>query len=169
MDTQTQKLMFSSKSNEWETPVDFFNKLNRRFKFTLDPCSTHANNRCLKHYTMEEDGLSKSWKGETVFVNPPYGDVGAWVKKSYEESTNNGATVVMLIPSRTDTKYWHDYIMQSASAIYFVKGRLRFYNKVIADYTGKSDTSPAPFPSVVVVFGGLRWTPGPRVDTMERA
>ena len=169
MDTQTQKLMFSSKSNEWETPPEFFDKLNKRFKFTLDPCSTHANHKCAKHYTIEENGLSKSWADETVFVNPPYADVGAWVKKAYEESTQNNAMVVMLIPSRTDTKYWHDYIMQSASAIYFVKGRLKFYNKVIADYTGKSDISPAPFPSAVVVFGGLRWTPGPRVDTLERA
>ena len=101
--------------------------------------------KCPKHYTMEEDGLSKSWADETVFVTPPYADVGAWVKKAYEESTQNNAMVVMLIPSRTDTKYWHNYIMQSASAIYFVKGRLKFYNKVIADYTGKSDISPAPF------------------------
>jgi site-specific DNA-methyltransferase (adenine-specific) len=160
--------MFSSKSNEWETPADLYNKLNKRFKFTLDPCCTHVNHKCEKYYTIEEDGLSKSWEGETVFVNPPYGNIGKWVKKAYEESTENGATVVMLIPSRTDTRYWHDYIMQSASAIYFIKGRLKFYNKVIADYTGKSDMSPAPFPSVVVVFGGLRWTPGPRVDTMER-
>jgi len=168
MDTQTQKLMFSSKSNEWETPTDFFDKLNKKFKFTLDPCATSQNKRCKKYYTIEEDGLSKSWSDETVYVNPPYGNVGEWVKKAYKESTQNGATVVMLIPARTDTKYWHDYIMQSASAIYFIKGRLKFYNKVIADYTGKSDISPAPFPSVVVVFGGLRWSPGPRVETMER-
>ena len=152
MELQTQQLMFSSKSNEWETPIDFYEKLNRRFKFTLDPCCTHANNKCKKHYTIEENGLQKSWAGETVFVNPPYGDVGAWVKKAYHESTQNGATVVMLIPSRTDTRYWHDYIMKSASAIYFIKGRLKFYNKVIADYTGKSDLSPAPFPSAVITL-----------------
>ena len=168
MDTQTQRVMFSSKSDEWETPEDFYNKLNKRFKFTLDPCSTSLNHKCDKHYTIEENGLSKSWKNEVVFVNPPYGDVGKWVKKAYDESTQNGATVVMLIPSRTDTRYWHDYIMTSASAIYFVKGRLKFYNKVIADYTGKSDISPAPFPSAVIVFGGLRWTPGPKVYTLER-
>jgi len=163
--------MFSSKSNEWETPLDFFNKLNRRFKFTLDPCSTDANHKCPKHYTIEENGLSKSWQGETVFVNPPYGDVGAWVKKAYEESTSNGATVVMLIPSRTDTKYWHDYIMQSASAIYFIKGRLKFYNKAVADDTGKSTMNAAPFPSAVVVFAAFKngtSIRGPRVDTMER-
>jgi len=168
MDIQTQKLMFSSKSSEWETPTEFYDKLNRKFGFTLDPCATHENNKCDKYYTIEDDGLSHSWKGETVFVNPPYGHVGKWVKKAYQESTENGATVVMLIPSRTDTKYWHDYIMQSASAIYFIKGRLKFYNQVIVDFTGKTELSPAPFPSVVVVFSGLRWSPGPRVDSMER-
>ena len=168
MDTQAQKLMFSSKSDEWETPPEFYEKLNKRFKFTLDPCATHENHKCDKYYTIEVDGLSKSWANEKVFVNPPYGNIGKWVKKAYEESTENGAIVVMLMPARTDTKYWHDYIMNSASAIYFIKGRLKFYNKVIADYTGKSDLSPAPFPSVVVVFGGTRWSPGPRVATLER-
>ena len=161
MDTQTQKLMFSSKSNEWETPPDFYNKLNNKFKFTLD-------HKCEKYYTMEDNGLSKSWQDEVAFVNPPYGDIGKWVKKAYEESTQNNAIVVMLIPVRTDTKYWHDYVMKGASKIFFVKGRLKFKNKVIADYTGKTDLSPAPFPSVVVVFGGLRWSPGPSVATLER-
>ena len=162
------KVHFSSKSNEWETPPDFFDKLNKKFKFTLDPCCTPDNAKCKKYYTYREDGLLCSWKDEVVFVNPPYGDVGKWVKKSYLESTVNGATVVMLIPARTDTKYWHDYIMKGASAIYFIKGRLKFYNKVIADYTGGTKLSPAPFPSVVVVFGGLRWSPGPMVATLER-
>ena len=170
MDTQTQKLMFSSKSSEWETPQDFFDKLNKEFKFTLDPCCTHENKKCEKYYTMEEDGLSKSWKDEIVFVNPPYADIGRWVKKAYEESANNNAAVVMLIPARTDTKYWHDYIMEMATAVYFIKGRLKFYNKVIADYTGKNDLSPAPFPSVVVVFdmGKFRWVSGPSMKSMER-
>jgi site-specific DNA-methyltransferase (adenine-specific) len=168
MDTQVQKLMFSSKSNEWETPEDFYNKLNQQFKFTLDPCATHENHKCKKYYTMEDDGLSKSWENERVFVNPPYGNIGEWIKKAYKESTQHNAIVVMLIPARTDTKYWHDYIMQSASKIYFIKGRLKFKNKVIADYTGKSDLSPAPFPSVVVVFGGLRWSPGPVVSSLDR-
>ena len=170
MDLQTQKLMFSSKSSEWETPQDFYDKLNKQFKFTLDPCCTHANAKCQKYYTIEEDGLLKSWKDEIVFVNPPYADIGKWVRKAYDESTNNGAAVVMLIPSRTDTKYWHDYIMDGATAIYFIKGRLKFKNKVIADYTGKTDLSPAPFPSVVVVFdmGKFRWLNRPTVGTMER-
>ena len=163
MDTQTQKLMFSSKSNEWETPEDFYNKLNNRFKFTLDPCSTHENHKCDKYYTMEDDGLSKSWQDEVAFVNPPYGDIGQWVKKAYEESTQNNAIVVMLIPVRTDTKYWHDYVMKGASKIFFVKGRLKFQNNM-----PQEKNNAAPFPSVVVVFGGLRWSPGPSVASLER-
>ena len=76
----------------------------------------------------------------------------------------------MLIPARTDTKYWHDYIMEGATAVYFIKGRLKFYNKVIADYTGKNDLSPAPFPSVVVVFdmGKFRWVNSTSMKTIER-
>jgi len=163
MDTQTQKLMFSSKSNEWGTPQDFYDKLNRRFKFTLDPCATHENHKCDKYYTIEDNGLFKSWKDEVVFVNPPYGDIGQWVKKAYEESTQNNAIVVMLIPVRTDTKYWHDYVMKGASKIFFVKGRLKFTNSVSSQCF-----HPAPFPSVAVVFGGWRWSPGPSVETMER-
>ena len=171
MDTQTQKLMFSSKSNEWETPEDFYNKLNQQYNFTLDPCCTHDNHKCEKYYTLEENGLLHSWANETVFVNPPYGNIGDWVTKACHEYTQNGATVVMLIPSRTDTKYWHDYIMKFASTIYFVKGRLKFKNKIIADYTGKTDLSPAPFPSVVVVFDmglGMTWAGGPTIKSMGR-
>ena len=81
--------MFSSKSNEWETPPDFYNKLNKKFKFTLDPCCTHLNNKCEKYYTIEEDGLSQSWANETVFVNPPYGDVGKWVKGAIDGKVDN--------------------------------------------------------------------------------
>ena len=126
MDTQTQKIMFSSKSDEWETPQSFFNKLNKIYKFTLDPCSTPESAKCEKYYTLQDNGLSKSWKNEVVFVNPPYGKIKDWVKKAYDESINNNAVVVMLIPARTDTRYWHNYIMEEADSIYFIKGRLKF-------------------------------------------
>lgn len=160
MDTQTQKIMFSSKSNEWETPMGFYQKLNKQFKFTLDPCCTPETAKCENYYTMEDDGLSKSWKDQVVFVNPPYGNIKEWVKKAHDESINNGAVVVMLIPARTDTRYWHEYIMEEADSIYFVKGRLKF---------GQSQNA-APFPSAVVVFDRRRfkWVGGPRVGTMER-
>jgi phage N-6-adenine-methyltransferase len=163
MDRQTQRTMFSSRSDEWGTPQDFYEKLNRKFKFTLDPCCTPTTAKCDKYYTMEEDGLSKSWKNEVVFVNPPYGNIGKWVKKAYEESKINGASVVMLIPSRTDTKYWHDYIMEGANAIYFIKGRLKFTN-------GSDKRNAAPFPSAVVVFdsGKFSWINGPTMKAMER-
>jgi len=163
MDMQTQEVMFSSKSNEWETPQAFFNNVAKRLnlKFTLDPCCSPDNHKCDKYYTYREDGLSKSWANETVFVNPPYGDIAKWVKKSYDESSQNKAIVALLIPARTDTKYWHDYVMKAATKIYFVRGRLKFQN-------GSQSLNAAPFPSVVVVFGGWSYGPGPIVQTMER-
>lgn len=133
-------VMFSSQSNEWATPQSFFDKLNDEFGFTLDPCSTHENSKCQKHYTMEEDGLSQDWGGQVVFCNPPYGrDLPKWVKKCYDESRH--ATIVMLIPARTDTSYFHDYIYHKAE-IRFIRGRLKFGD-------GKNS---APFPSMVVIY-----------------
>ena len=130
-----------------------YEKLNKEFNFTLDPCSTHENHKCDKYYTIEEDGLSKDWSGETVFVNPPYGrDIGKWVKKSYEESLK-GTTVVMLIPSRTDTTWFHQYIYGKAE-IRFLKGRLKFVNRLLPSWNEEGDykLSPAPFPSMIVVY-----------------
>lgn len=135
--------MFSSTTNEWETPQDFFDKLNAEFNFTLDPCATRENAKCAKYFTVEDDGLKQDWQGEIVFCNPPYGrSIKDWVKKCYEESRKENTTVVMLIPARTDTKYFHEYIYHKAKEIRFIKGRLKF---------GNSKNS-APFPSMVVVF-----------------
>lgn len=140
--------MFSSKTNDWCTPQDFFDNLNKEFNFTLDPCSTESSAKCKKFYTKEQDGLSKDWSGENVFVNPPYGrEISEWVKKSYLESKKPNTLVVMLIPARTDTKYFHQYIY-GKSEIRFIKGRLKFY----IDGDTKNRLSPAPFPSMVVVF-----------------
>lgn len=137
------ELMFSSKTDLWATPQDFFNELDKEFNFTLDPCATHENAKCNKYYTIEEDGLKQSWQGQIVFCNPPYGKViNDWVKKCYEESKKPGTVVVMLIPARTDTKYFHNYIYNKARDIRFVKGRLKFGNSKNA----------APFPSMVVIF-----------------
>lgn len=135
------KGLFSSKTDDWPTPKDFFDKLNDIYCFTLDPCSTHENAKCEKHFTVEDDGLSKSWAGETVFCNPPYGkQIGLWVKKAYEEAKNKNTTCVMLLPARTDTAWFHDYCVHGE--ITFIRGRLKF---------GGSKTS-APFPSMLVVF-----------------
>ena len=144
-DKMNTDLMFSSKTDLWATPQDFFDKLNSEFNFTLDPCSTHENAKCKKHYTKEDNGLLKSWKGETVFCNPPYGrELTKWVEKSYKENKENNTTVVMLIPSRTDTKWFHNYIYGIAE-IRCRKGRLKF---------GNSKNS-APFPSMVVIFRSI--------------
>ena len=133
---------YSSKSNEWATPKDLFEKLNKEFNFTLDPCATKENAKCDKYYTIEDDGLIQDWSNDIVFMNPPYGrEIKYWVQKAYEESLK-GAKVVCLIPSRTDTTYWHDYIFGKASDIRFLKGRLKF---------GESKNS-APFPSAIIVF-----------------
>tara|TARA_R110002126_G_scaffold138790_1_gene283363 strand:+ start:7664 stop:8146 length:483 start_codon:yes stop_codon:yes gene_type:complete len=143
MDKNTQRAMFSSKSNDWGTPQNFYDKLNNSFgPFTLDPCSDGQNNKTDNYFTKEQNGLSQDWSGNKVFMNPPYGRaIKDWLKKAYEEGQKPNTTVVCLIPARTDTKYWHDYVMK-AQAVYFVKGRLKF---------GDSNNS-APFPSSVIVF-----------------
>jgi phage N-6-adenine-methyltransferase len=135
-------LMFSSESHMWETPQDFFDKLNAIYKFDLDVCAIPENAKCERFFTPEQDGLKQQWQG-VCWMNPPYGRAitDKWIKKAYE-SAQAGATVVCLIPSRTDTKYWHDYVMKGE--ITFVKGRLKF--------GGHKDA--APFPSAVVVFKG---------------
>ena len=143
MNTATAKVMFSSKNDEWTTPKGFYDKLDSEFGFTLDPCCTAETAKCETYFTEEDDGLSQSWEGHTVFMNPPYGrGLKHWIRKAFTEAQKPDTTVVILIPSRTDTKCWHDYCMK-AKEIRFVKGRLKF---------GDSRNS-APFPSAVVVFG----------------
>ena len=134
------ELMFSSKTDLWETPQDLFDKLNNEFHFTLDVCATQENAKCDSFYTKEQDGLSQPWKG-VVWCNPPYGkQIGSWVRRGFFASLS-GNTVVMLLPARTDTRWFHEYIYGKAE-IRFIRGRLKF---------GGSKNS-APFPSMVVVF-----------------
>lgn len=142
------KGMFSSKTDDWETPKDFFDDLEKKFgKFDLDPCATKGNAKARRFFTKEDNGLEKKWDGR-VFVNPPYGrTIGLWMKKSWESSRDGADLVVCLVPARTDTAWWHEYAMRGI--IVFIRGRLKF---------GKSRNS-APFPSAVVIFypkfGGL--------------
>lgn len=146
--------MFSSKSNEWETPEELFHQLNEKYHFNLDPASTDENAKCENHYTIADNGLLKDWGGCNVFVNPPYGrEIGKWVKKSYEESLKPNTTIVMLIPARTDTAWFHDYCTKGK--LTFLRGRLKFINKSLPSYHQNKDfkVSPAPFPSMIVVFG----------------
>ena len=137
-------LMFSSKDDSWETPPSLFNILDMEFNFTLDPCCTKQTAKCKKFFTKEEDGLIQDWSKDVVFVNPPYGrEIGKWVEKSYNEA-KKGAKVVMLIPSRTDTKWFHDFIYNKAE-IRFLKGRIRFLQN-------KKELNAAPFPTMLIIF-----------------
>ena len=133
--------MLSSESDEWDTPQWLFDALDKEFGFTLDPCSNWdgSNAKCENHYSLRENGLMKDWGTEVVFVNPPYSSVADWVRKSYG-SALEGATVVMLIPSRTDTKWWHKFCMKAE--IRFLRGRLKF---------GDAEDN-APFSSAIIVF-----------------
>ncbi len=130
-------LMFSSKTDAWATPQRFFDELDKEFHFTCDVCATAENTKCKKFYTPEQNGLNQEWTG-VCYMNPPYGrEIGKWVKKAAESK----ATVVCLLPARTDTKWFHEYIYRKAE-IRFIRGRLKF---------GDSNNS-APFPSMIVIF-----------------
>jgi len=148
----TTNIHFSSKTDLWETPQWLFDELNNEYKFTVDVCALPENAKCRKYFTPKQDGLSHEWNG-TCWMNPPYGrNIQKWVKKAYESSLN-GATVVCLLPSRTDTAWWHDYCVKGE--IRFLRGRLKF---------GNSKNS-APLPSAIVVFnhkvhGDFFSTPG---------
>ncbi len=144
MNKNTINTMFSSKDMTWETPIELFNKLNDEFNFTLDVCALKETAKCDKFFTPEIDGLKQDWSNNVCWMNPPYGrQIQLWLEKAYNESLKDSTTVVCLIPSRTDTKYWHNYCM-NASEIRFIKGRLKF---------GNSKNS-APFPSAIIIFNG---------------
>lgn len=135
-----QSVHFSSASDEWPTPQDFFDKVSDEFGgFDLDPCCTSESAKAPKFFTKEDDGLSQVWRGK-VWMNPPYGrTIGHWMAKAFR-SFKAGATVVCLVPARTDTAWWHDYAMKGD--IRFIRGRLKF----------GGHKNSAPFPSALIVF-----------------
>ena len=135
----SESVHFSQKTDIWATPQWFFDALDKEFGFTLDPCTDGDNAKCERFFTSQENGLLMDWGQETVFMNPPYSECGKWMAKAYS-AAQHGATVVCLIPSRTDTAYWHKYAMKGE--IRFIRGRLKF---------GDAKDS-APFPSAVIVF-----------------
>ena len=139
-------LMFSSESDKWATPQKFFDELDSEFHFTLDPCADENNHKCDKWFSEEQDGLTQDWgKDETIFINPPYGrDItGKWVARAVRQFKEYGNTIVMLLPARTDTRWFHDYIYKKDNVeIRFIKGRLKFGD-------GKNS---APFPSMVCIW-----------------
>ena len=135
------ELMFSSKTDLWETPQDFFDKYDAIYHFETDVCALPENAKCKRFFTPEMDGLKQEWTG-VCWMNPPYGrQIGKWVRKAYEYARDNLATVVCLLPARTDTRWFHDYILPHAE-VRFVKGRLKF--------GGAKEN--APFPNMVVIF-----------------
>ena len=135
--------LLSSNSYEWGTPQAFFDDLAREFGgFELDPCASAENHKCELYYTWRDDGLGMPWAPRRVFMNPPYGrGIGAWVEKACRESWA-GAMAVCLLPARTDTAWWHDWVMRYSADIRYLRGRIRF----------EGGAHPAPFPSAIVVF-----------------
>jgi site-specific DNA-methyltransferase (adenine-specific) len=135
-------ILASSQSSEWTTPPTLFAKLNARYgPFTLDPCATPENALCEHYYTRAENGLTQSWTGK-VFLNPPYGrGLSNWLRKTWESVTTGEADLVCcLLPARTDTSWWHEWVVRGE--VEFLSGRLHF---------GGAQNG-APFPSAVVVF-----------------
>lgn len=136
---------YMSNRMDWETPAWLYSELDNEFHFTLDAASSETNHKCRKYYTAENSAFDHEWTGETVFCNPPYGRaIADWVRKCSTEASREDTTVVMLIPARTDTKWFHQYILNHAE-IRFLKGRLRFETNGIPG-------GPAPFPSMIVVM-----------------
>lgn len=135
------KVHFSSETDDWATPQAFFDELKKEFHFTLDVCASKENAKCLNYIDKKQDGLTWSWDNQAIWMNPPYGrEISKWVKKASEA---RGGIVVCLLPSRTDTKYFHEYIYKNKRVeIRFIKGRLKF---------GNSKNS-APFPSMIVIY-----------------
>lgn len=132
---------FSSATEMWATPQDFFDKYNKQFEFQTDVCASPENAKCENYYTEQMDGLAQNWSGP-CWMNPPYGRIiKACMRKAYESSLQ-GATVVCLVPARTDTAWWHEYAIKGD--IEFIRGRLKF----------GGHKNSAPFPSAVVVFRG---------------
>ena len=135
------RALFTSNTEMWATPQDFFDKLNEEFHFDLDPCASPENYKCEKYFTEADNGLAQNWGGHRVFCNQTYGrKIAAWVKKCHDEALK-GTLIVMLIPARTDTSYFHDYIYHKAE-LRFVRGRLKFGDA----------KQGAPFPSMVVIY-----------------
>ena len=144
MTLNSSSVHFSSATDQWATPQNFFDKCNKEFgPFTLDVCADDTNAKCTKFFSKEDDGLQQKWEG-VCWMNPPYGrEIGKWMEKAYL-SWQEGATVVCLVPARTDTAWWHNYAMKGE--VIFIRGRLKF---------GGSKNS-APFPSALVIYKGTK-------------
>ena len=142
------KGLFTSDKDDWQTPKWLFDKLNNHFNFYCDVCASKENNKCNKFFDKVNSCLDNDWF-ECNFMNPPYGrEIGKFVKKAYDQWRLNDCTTVALLPARTDTKWFHDYIYEYADII-FIKGRLKF--------EGGEKLAPAPFPSMIVIWWGISY------------
>lgn len=143
------KALFTSNKEDWETPQDFYDRLNAKYHFEWDLAASDDNAKCSCYFTRDDNSLEQDWEGLSgnLFLNPPYGrELKLWVKKAATTGLKDKQNLVMLIPSRTDTSYWHDYIFNHAE-IKFLRGRLKF------EVDGVSGDS-APFPSALVIYKG---------------
>lgn len=138
----------TSDRDDWETPRWLFDKLDAVWHFTLDPASNGRNALCEKFFTKEDDGLAQSWGGHSVFLNPPYGrQMSAWLEKAALESRKPNTIVIVLVPARTDTGWWWDWVVPYAAEISFLRGRVKYC------LDGK-ELNSSPFPSCLIRFGG---------------
>ncbi|MPQ36945.1 adenine methyltransferase [Lactobacillus plantarum] len=143
------KALFTSNKEDWETPQDFYDRLNAKYHFEWDLAASDDNAKCSCYFTRDDNSLEQDWEGLSgnLFLNPPYGrELKLWVKKAATTGLKDKQNLVMLIPSRTDTSYWHDYIFNHAE-IEFLRGRLKF------EVDGVCGDS-APFPSALVIYKG---------------
>lgn len=142
------KGVFSHESDEWATPKWLYDELDAEFHFNYDPCATADNHKCFLWTSKEDDGLTTDWGGQRVFCNPPYSDLPRWVEKAYRETRKDDTLVCMLLPARTDTRYFWNYIWQR-SEVRFIKGRVHYENS-----EGKRMKFGSPFPTMIVIFRG---------------
>jgi site-specific DNA-methyltransferase (adenine-specific) len=147
MNKADRQVLFSSLSDEYETPGWVFDPLNKIFKFTLDPAASHLSHMCHKYYTIDDDGPSKSWKNEVVFINPPYSKKSKpvrWLERVYTDKV----VAAVLLPARTETRLWHDWVWPMASHLFFFRGRIKFNNRL--NWVNKPTS--APFPSALAFY-----------------
>jgi site-specific DNA-methyltransferase (adenine-specific) len=157
MDENTRKVMFSSHSDEYETPIALYRVLDDLFHFTLDPAASDLSFMHPNYYTIAEDGLAQDWLGEVCFINPPYSQAKLWISKIADEFLNNETECVLLAPARTETRYWHENIWPIAHYILFLKRRLKFINKTLPSYSAGGKPSSAPYPSAVIMYTHLEF------------
>lgn len=155
--SQSIDVHFSSKSNCWQTPPWLFRLLDDEFHFDLDAAASDANHLCPIYYTAEMDALKQEWgkDAKSAYCNPPYGRlIAGFVKKAHEQTLKHPSlTVTLLIPARTDTKWWHNHCAKGE--VRFQKGRFKFVNPALPSFRedGQFKLPPAPFPSAIVIFG----------------